>query len=141
MSGIGLLAGLQFQTQRLADFSPWQMLKFLASITTPLQWGEFAAWGTITGILIATGVSAASVHRSRAWAVLAAAALVPIGLVLLAHQLNRIWPNTARPTEVPIMALLLALYSLVIPWLLGRGLARCFATYRKATEQPSTINQ
>ena len=35
-------------------------------------------------------------------------------------MLSRVWPETTGPADAPGMALLLALYSLGIPWLFGR---------------------
>jgi len=69
--------------------------------------------------------------------VLAAGALVPVGLALFAHQLNRIWPDTIGPTQVPALGGLLALYSLGIPWVLGRLIRRWVPTDH-ATQQPMT---
>lgn len=124
MSTAGLLIGLQFQSQRFEGFSPWRMLKFLAALTTPLQGLELGLWIVITGGLIALGSRAVPVNRSRAVAALATGALVPIGLVLLAHQLSKIWPDTTGPTDAPLMGLILAGYSLGVPWLLGRLVSR-----------------
>lgn len=124
MSACALLTALQFQSQRLVGFSPWQMLKFLSTITTPLQALEMGAWGVITGVLMASSSNHVPVNRSRALAALAGGALVPIGLALLGHTLNTIWPDTTGPTDAPLMTLLLALYSLGIPWLLGRLIIR-----------------
>jgi hypothetical protein len=72
--------------------------------------------------------------------VLAAGALVPVGLALFAHQLNRIWPDTTGPTQVPALGGLLALYSLGIPWALGRLIRRWVRPY-PATEQTRKISQ
>jgi hypothetical protein len=124
MSTVGLLAALQFPSQRFQDFSPWRMLKFLVTLITPLQAFEFSAWVVITGVLIAAGSRRVPINRSRALAAFAAGALVPIGLVLLGHSLSKFWPNTTGPTDAPLMALLLALYSLGMPWLLGHLIRR-----------------
>jgi hypothetical protein len=137
MSSGAILVALQFQSQRFQNVSPWHMLVFLARITTGLQVVQFVSWAAITGFLIALGVNAASVSRVRAAAVLAAGALVPIGLALFAHQLNRIWPDTTGPTQVPALGGLLALYSLAIPWALGRLIRRWVPTHH-ATQQPMT---
>jgi hypothetical protein len=124
MSTAGVLIALQLQWQRFAGFSLWRMLKILLTITTPLQGLEFCCWAVITGILIALGSWAAPANRSRAFAALAAGALVPVGLVLLAHQLGKIWPDTNGPTDAPLMTLILACSALVLPWLLGRLVRR-----------------
>ena len=141
MSVGGLLVGLQFQSQRLQNVSPWHMLTFLASITTRLQLAQILGWAAITGLLIALGVNDSTVSRARAAAALAAGALVPVGLVVLAHQLNRIWSNTTGPTQVPGMACLLALYSLGVPWALGRLIRRWLPVYRVTVDKPMTTSQ
>jgi len=140
MSVGGLLVALQFQSQRFPHFSAWHMFMFLASITTGLQVVQFMVWATVTGLLIALGVNASRVTRVHAAAVLAAGALVPVGLVLLAHQLNRIWPDTIGPTQVPAMAGILALYSLAVPWALGR-LIRRWRPVDRAARTPLRISQ
>ena len=126
MSVGGVLVGVQLQSQRFQNVSSWRMLKFLASVITGVQWGETLAWAAISGLLIALGINNSTVTRARAVAALAAGALVPVGLVLLAHQLNRIWPDTIGPTQVPAMAAVLALYSLGFPCALGRFIRHWF---------------
>jgi hypothetical protein len=134
----GLLVAFRVQYQHFPNVSPWHMLKFLASITTALQWVQLVGWAALTGLLIALGVSASSVPRAAA--ALAAGALIPVGLVLWAHQLNRLWPDTTSPTQVPAMAGLLALYVLAVPWALGRLIRRWLPAY-PATQVNMTISQ
>lgn len=141
MSAVGLIAALQFQSQRFPHFSPWQMTTFLAHIATPLQAVEFLLWAAITGALMALGFGASTVSRSRAAAAFAAGALVPLGLVSLGHLLNALWSTTTRPADAPLMTLLLALYSLTVPWVFGRLIVHWIPAYGVATETPKTISQ
>lgn len=141
MSVAGLIVGLQFQSQRFQYVSPWHSLTFIVSLTTSLQYAQILGWMAITGLLIAWGVNASTVTRVRAAAAIAAGALVPVGLVVFAHQLNRIWPDTTGPTEVPALTALLALYSLGVPWTLGRLLQRWVPAYRPTVDRPMTISQ
>ena len=140
MSAVGLISALQFQSQRFPNFSPWQMAKFLARIATPLQAVEFLIWAVITGVFIALGIGASNGSRSRAAAFIAGA-LVPIGLVSLGHLLNAVWPNTTRPANAPVMALLVAIYSLGVPWLFGRIIARGVSAYGVTANTQKTISQ
>ncbi len=140
MNALGLIAALQFQSQRFPRFSPWQMAKSLASIATPLQAFEFLIWAVITGVFITFGIGAAKGSRFRAPAFMAGA-LVPLGLVSLGHLLNAVWPNTTGPAKAPIMALLLVLYSLGVPWVLGRLIVRWVPAYGVATDTHKTISQ
>jgi hypothetical protein len=98
----------------------WHVAKLLASMVTWPQWLELLAWAVLTGVLVAAG---ARRHRFRsllALAALIAGALVPVGLVILAKALVRIWPGTTGPMDEPVLTLLLLAYSLVVPWTLGR---------------------
>jgi hypothetical protein len=128
-----ILVALQFQSQRLPNVSPWHMLTFLAHLTTGMQVLQFLSWAAITGLMIGLGFGASAVTRTRAVTALAAGALVPVGLVVVAHQLNRIWPDTTGPTQVPAMGCLLSVYSLGVPWTLGRLILRWVRPYPQQT--------
>ena len=124
MSVGGIVIAAQFQSQRFLNTPPWQVLTFLAHVITGLQMLQFLSWAAITGLLIGLGLGALAVTRTLAVAALACGAIVPVGLVVVAHQLNRIWPDTTGPTQVPAMACLLRVYSLGVPWALGRLIRR-----------------
>jgi len=74
----------------------------------------------MTGALVAASTRRHRLRPFLAFGALIAGALVPVGLVILASALVRIWPGTTGPMDEPVLTLLLLAYSLVAPWTLGR---------------------
>jgi hypothetical protein len=101
----------------------WHAAKLLASIVTWSQWLELLAWGVVTGALVAAGARRHGLTSLLALGALMAGALVPVGLIILANALVRIWPGTSGPMDEPVLTLLLLAYSLVVPWTFGRIIA------------------
>jgi hypothetical protein len=100
----------------------WRSAHYLAALVTWPQWLGLGAWAVLTGALVATGVRRSLVGTLLPVMALFAGALVPVGLVFLAGALNHVWPGTTGPTDAPALTLLLLLYSLVVPWGLGRAM-------------------
>jgi len=115
---IGSIIGLTRTGQRRLPW--WHAAKLLASIVTWPQWLELLAWGVVTGVLVAAGTCRHRFTPFLALGALIAGALVPVGLVILATALVRIWSGTTGPMDEPVLTLLLLAYSLVVPWTLGR---------------------
>jgi len=121
-TAVGSVVGITRTGQRRIPL--WHAAKLLASIVTWPQWLEFFLWAVVTGALVATGTyRQAFRHRSGslpALGALLAGALVPVGLVILATALVRIWPGTTGPFDAPALTSILLAYSLVVPWTFGR---------------------
>jgi hypothetical protein len=99
----------------------WRAAHYLAALVTWPQWLGLGAWAAITGALVSTGVRRSVVGTLLPVMAFFAGALVPVGLVFFAGALNHVWPGTNGPTDAPALTLLLLLYSLVVPWGLGRA--------------------
>jgi len=115
---IGSIFGLTRTGERRLPW--WHAAKLLVSIVTWPQWLELFAWGVVTGALLAAGTCRHPFTPLLALSALIAGALVPVGLVILATELVRIWPGTTGPMDQPVLTLLLIAYSLLVPWTLGR---------------------
>jgi hypothetical protein len=105
----------------------WHTARYLATLVTWSQWLGLGAWAVITGALVSAGVRRSSLGILMALMALSAGALVPVGLAFFAGALNHVWPGTSGPTDVPVLTLLLLLYSMVVPWALGRAMRRIIA--------------
>jgi hypothetical protein len=83
-------------------------------------WLGLACWGVLAGALFARGAGTGpNLVRTRLFAVISGI-LMPVGLMFFGHFLGRYWPHTTGPFDSPLLALYLALYALLTPWLLGR---------------------
>jgi hypothetical protein len=118
-STIGMTTGV---TLGWIGTSWWHNAKYLASLVSVWQWLGLIAWAALTGALVSTGVRRRSLALPLAIAAALAGGIVPVGLVFLAGALNHVWPDTKAPTDVPALTLILILYSLVTPWVLGRAI-------------------
>ena len=118
---IGSIIGLTRAGPRTLPW--WHAAKLLASIVTWPQWLELLAWGVVTGALVSAGTCRHRFTPLLALSALIVGALVPVGLMILATALVRIWPGTTGPMDEPVLTLLLVAYSLVVPWTLGRIIA------------------
>jgi len=102
----------------------WHFARYLAALMTWPQWLGLIAWAAISGILAAPGVRRHAFRLPLALTAFMAGALIPVGLVFLAHALNHVWPGTTGPLDQPLLTLMLLVYALVIPWVLGRAISR-----------------
>jgi hypothetical protein len=118
---IGLVTGLHSWNYPTAW---WNTARYTASITTLPQWSALIAWAGLTGVLIALSARRHRLGLRLALATFIAGAFVPVCLVLLAGQLNKIWPGSTGPLDRPFLTLILVVSSLVIPWTLGRVISR-----------------
>jgi hypothetical protein len=116
---IGMTTGF---TLAMRGSSWWRAAQYLAALVTWPQWLGLGAWAVLTGALVSTGVRRSLVGSLLPVMALFAGALVPVGLVFFAGALNHVWPGTNGPTDAPALTSLLLLYSLVVPWGLGRAM-------------------
>jgi hypothetical protein len=118
---IGMTTGF---TLGMRGSSSWRAARYLAALMTWPQWLGLGAWAVLTGVLVSAGVRRSLVGTLLPVMAFFAGALVPVGLVFFAGALNHVWPGTTGPTDAPALTLLLLLYSLVVPWGLGRAMRR-----------------
>jgi hypothetical protein len=88
-------------------------------VTWP-QWLALLLWALVTGLLVAVGTWRHRFGPRLALGALIGGALVPVGLMILARAMIRIWPGTTGPMDEPVLTLLLLAYSVAAPWTLGR---------------------
>jgi hypothetical protein len=126
LGGIGLLSTVAIGTvmaltragQRGLPW--WRAARLLASMVTWPQWLALLLWAVVTGVLVAVGTWRHRFGPRLALGALIAGALVPVGLMIVARAMIRIWPGTTGPMDEPVLTLLLLAYSAVAPWALGR---------------------
>jgi hypothetical protein len=116
---IGITTGF---TLGVRGVSWWRAAQYLAALVTWAQWLGLGAWAVLTGALVSTGVRRSLMGTLPPVIALFAGALVPVGLVFFAGALNHVWPGTTGPTDAPALTSLLLIYSLVVPWGLGRAM-------------------
>jgi hypothetical protein len=119
---MGISVGVTVRSR--GDASWWHTARYLASIVSGPQWLGLIVWAAVTGALISVGLRRCSLGIWLGLAAMLAGAVVPVGLVFVAGGLNHVWPGTTGPTDVPALTLVLLVYSLVSPWLLGRAMTR-----------------
>jgi hypothetical protein len=106
----------------------WRTARVLWSILTPAQSAALLLWAGITGVLLMTGARGRARHRRVALAAFGGGALVPVGLTLLRAVLGRAWPGLDAPLAASLTTLCLVLYSVLVPWLIGRFITRARPT-------------
>jgi hypothetical protein len=97
-------------------------LTFLGLISAT-QWRFLLLWAALTGGVFCLALGPDAIRMPARLLGLAAGALVPLGLFLLAQLLVHYWPEiraTAGPWDRPQFTLLLMIYGIAAPWLLGR---------------------
>ena len=131
------VAGTVTQMNWFADSAGWwHTARFLGSVLTRTQSAALLVWAALTGILVAAGTRARLRNARLPLAAFAAGALVPLGLTLLRGAMGRAWPGLDGPVAAPLMTLLLVVYAVLIPWLLGRLITRATPAPPPASVRP-----